>query len=247
EDAGFLHLQPQVVALARALAHAAERGKASVLLGEVVDQLLDQHGLSDSGASEQTDLAALGVGGEQVDDLDPGLEHLGGGREVLDARRVLVDASALDIRGQVLAQVDWLAEQVEDAPKRGFSDRHGDRAAGVDHLQAARQAVGGVHRHGAYAVVAEVLLNLAHEHALAGAGTDSPRLLLRGRSWAGDRDGVVDLGQSLGKDGLDHDALDLLDAPDVALGGVPVAGVRLGAGWLDGGAGVHLRSILLFI
>ena len=77
EHPRLLHLQPQVVALARALAHAAERGQAAVLLGEVVDQLLDQHGLAHAGAAEQPDLAALGVGGEQVDDLDAGLEHLG--------------------------------------------------------------------------------------------------------------------------------------------------------------------------
>ena len=56
---------------------------------------------------------------------------------------------------------------------------------------------------------------------------------------------TVPVGQALGKDGLDHDALNLLDAPDVALGGVPVTGMRLGAGRLGGGAGVHLRSILL--
>ena len=76
DDARLLHLEPEVVALARALADAAEGGEALVLLGDVADQLLDQHGLADAGAAEQADLAALGVGGEQVDDLDPGLEDL---------------------------------------------------------------------------------------------------------------------------------------------------------------------------
>ena len=89
------HLEPEVVALARALAHAAERGQAAVLLGEVVDQLLDDHRLADAGAAEQADLAALGVGREQVDDLDAGLEHLGRRGEVLDRRRVAVDRPAL--------------------------------------------------------------------------------------------------------------------------------------------------------
>ena len=77
EHARLLHLEPQVVALARALADAAERRQAAVLLGEVVDELLDQHGLADAGAAEQADLAALRVGREQVDDLDARLEHLG--------------------------------------------------------------------------------------------------------------------------------------------------------------------------
>src|SRR3712207_3194467 len=69
DDARLLHLEPEVVALARALTHAAERRQAAVLLGEVVDELLDEHRLADAGAAEEPDLAALGVGREEVDDL----------------------------------------------------------------------------------------------------------------------------------------------------------------------------------
>ena len=47
--------------------------------GDVVDQLLNQNGLADAGAAEQTDLAALGVGADQVNDLDAGLENFRGG------------------------------------------------------------------------------------------------------------------------------------------------------------------------
>ena len=89
------HLEPEVVALAGALAHAAEGGEAAVLLGEVVDELLDDDRLADAGAAEQADLAALGVGREQVDDLDAGLEHLRGRGEVLDRRGGAVDRPAL--------------------------------------------------------------------------------------------------------------------------------------------------------
>ena len=52
------------------------------------------------------------------------------------------------------------------------------------------------------AVVAEVLLHLADEHVVLAAV---------------DRDRRVDLGQLVGEDGLDHDALDLLDPTDVLL------------------------------
>jgi hypothetical protein len=67
---------PEVVALAGALADAGEHRETAVLLGDVVDELHDEHGLADAGAAEQADLAAAGVRGEQVDDLDAGLEHL---------------------------------------------------------------------------------------------------------------------------------------------------------------------------
>ena len=91
-------------------------------------------------------------------------------------------------------------------PERRLADRHGDRAAGVDDLVAAREAVGGVHRDRADAVVAEVLLHLADERR---ASRRRPRSIV-------DLERVVDLGQLVGEDGLDHDALDLLDAADVA-------------------------------
>ena len=54
----------------------AKHGHAAVRLGDVVDELQDEHGLADAGAAEEADLAALAVGGEQVDDLDAGLEDL---------------------------------------------------------------------------------------------------------------------------------------------------------------------------
>ena len=81
----------EVVALAGALADAGEHRIAAVGLGDVVDQLLDEHGLADARAAEQADLAALGVGREQIDDLDAGDENLRfrrlldvGGRRLMD-------------------------------------------------------------------------------------------------------------------------------------------------------------------
>ncbi len=91
DDARLLHLVPEVVALAGALADAGEHREAAVLLGDVVDELHDEHGLADAGAAEQADLAAAGVGGEQVDDLDAGLEGFDLGRLVDEGRGRAVD------------------------------------------------------------------------------------------------------------------------------------------------------------
>ena len=66
------HLVIEVVAFAGTLADAGEHRITAVRLGDVVDQFHDQHGLADAGAAEQADLAALGIGCEQVDDLDAG-------------------------------------------------------------------------------------------------------------------------------------------------------------------------------
>ena len=89
----FDHLVIEVVALARALADAGEHRIAAMRLGDVVDQLLMMHGLADAGAAEQADLAALGIGREQVDDLDAGDQNFGFGRLVGIGRRRLVDGA----------------------------------------------------------------------------------------------------------------------------------------------------------
>ena len=181
DDPRLLHLEPEVVALAGALAHAAEGRQAAVLLGEVVDELLDEHGLADAGAAEEADLAALGVRREEVDDLDAGLEHLGRRHEVLDARGGPVDRPAL-LELDVAGEVDRLAEEVEDPPERPVADRHGDRAAGVDDLHAAREAVGGVHGDAAHAVVAEVLLDLERQDAVVVVATRRSSARCRSRA-----------------------------------------------------------------
>ena len=157
----------EVVALAGALADAGEHRHAAVRLGDVVDQLHDGHGLADAGAAEQADLAALGVGREQVDDLDAGDQDLRFGRLLDELRR-----AAMDRQGQLVADraalVDRLADDVQDAAERLGTDRHGDRAAGVDRLLAAHQAVGGVHGDGADLGLAEVLGDFEHDQAAVG-------------------------------------------------------------------------------
>ena len=138
---------------------------------DVVDQLHDQHGLADAGAAEQADLAALGVGREQIDDLDAGDENFGFGRLLGVGRRVLVDGAArlgIDRAGLV----DRLADDVDDAAEHLVADRHRDRRAGVGALLAAHQTLGGVHRDGADGVLAEMLRDFEHQAVAAVRGLE---------------------------------------------------------------------------
>ena len=132
DDAGLLHLEPHVGALAGALPHAGEHRHATVLLGDPVDHLLDDDGLAHAGAAEETDLAALHVGLEEVDDLDPGLEHERARLELVERRRVAVDLPVLlDAFDGV--GVEGLAEHVEDVAEHGVAHRDRDPAPEVAH------------------------------------------------------------------------------------------------------------------
>src|SRR4029079_2610319 len=206
DHARLLHLEPEVVALSRALAHAGEDREALVLLRDVADELLDEHGLADSGTAEEADLAALHVGSEQVDDLDPGLEDLSRRLQLFEARRVAVNRPAL-VGLDVVPLVDDVAENVEDPAEGRIADRNADRRARVLDVHAAGEPVGGVHGHRTDAVVAEVLLDLGDQ-----VEGGSP-LLLRHRN----ADRVVDGRKPSVKDGVDDDSLDLDDLARVVV------------------------------
>jgi hypothetical protein len=171
-----------------------------VLLRDIANELLDEHGLADSGAAEETDLAALDVGGEQVDDLDAGFEDLRGRLQFLEGRRVAVDRPTL-LGFHLFALVDDVAEDVEDAAESGVADGNADRRARVLHVHAAGKPVRGVHGDRAHAIVAEMLLDLGDQ-----VESGSP-LLLRHL----DSECVVDPGEAPVEDGVDDDALDLDD------------------------------------
>ena len=94
-DLGFLHFQPEVVALAGPLADAGEHRVAAVLAGDAGDQLGEDDRLAQAGAAEQAGLAAADQRRQQVDDLDAGLEQLGLGRQLGERRRLAVDRPVL--------------------------------------------------------------------------------------------------------------------------------------------------------
>ncbi len=161
-DVRLDHLVIEVVALARALTDAGEHRVAAVGLGDVVDELHDQHGLADAGTAEEADLAALGVGRQQVHDLDARDEHLGFRRLVGEGRSGLMDG-ALCRRGDRAGLVHGLANHVHDSAEGLVTDGHRDRLARVRDVLAAREPFGAVHGDRAHGVLAQVLGDLEDE------------------------------------------------------------------------------------
>jgi len=202
EDAGLLHLHDEVVALTGALADAREDGDAAVFLRDALDHLLDEDGLADPGAAEQADLASEHVGGEQVDDLDARLEHLGLRLELVERRGLAVDGPALgDLEHLALLEIQALADDVEDVALGHVAHGDRDRTARVHHPRPADQAVGRLQRDGPHEVVAEVLGDL-ERHLRGGL------LPTHGREAQGRRERVVHLRDAVWRE------LDVDDRPD---------------------------------
>ena len=203
EHARLDHLVVEVVPLAGALADAGEHREAAVGLGDVVDELHEEHGLADAGAAEEADLAAAEVRGQQVDDLDAGLERLDLDVLVDEGRRGAMDREPLHrVDGPLL--VHGLADHVEDAAEHGLADWHRDVGACVLHGHAANEPLGGVHRDAARGVLAEVLGDLDRE--VVRAGVDAR---------VGDRERGVDVRQRSCRELHVHDRAD--DLVDLAV------------------------------
>jgi hypothetical protein len=131
-------------------------------LGDVVDEFLNQHSLADTSTSEETNLSTTSVRGEEIDDLDTGLEHLSGGRLLDERRRVSVDGELLDTLNRTTL-INGLANDVHDTAKSSLADGHEDGGTSVDDLLSTDETLGTVHGNGTDGVLSQVRGNLEDE------------------------------------------------------------------------------------
>ncbi len=217
---GLAHLDEEVGALAGALADAGEHGHAAVLRGDAVDHLGDQHRLADPGATEQADLAALEVGGEQVDDLDACLEH-----EPLGLERVERRSFAVDLPGVFDAvervDVERQTEHVEHVAEHPVANGHDETVSQVLDGRSSTEAVRRLQTDGAHAPLADLLRDLRGDVDLLAAELD------------GELQCVVDLGQRAPRE---------LDVDDRAGNGDDFAVLQRGLGFGSGFGNGHVNS-----
>ncbi len=186
DHAGFRHLQPEVVALAGALAHAGKYGVAAVLLGYVVDQFHDDDGLAYARAAEQTDLAALQERLNKIDDLHAGLKHFRCRGLFVESRRQSMNRHSLLVLDRTKL-VDRVADHIHDASQRATAHGHGDRSVLVDGFHAAHHTIGGRHGDAAHASFAQMLLHFENHVDGAGHGktvADHPHRFINRRQLA---------------------------------------------------------------
>ena len=155
-----------------------------MLLGHPVDHLLDDHGLAHTGPTEEADLPALDVGLQEVDHLDPRLEHQGARLQLVEGGRTAVDLPVV-VDAVDLVRIERLAQHVEDVTEHGIAHRDGDAAAQVADRGATHEPVGLLHADAAHAAVADLLRHLGRD------------LRFRAVQLNGELDGVVDLGQGV--------------------------------------------------
>ena len=131
-------------------------------LGDVVDELLNQDSLADTGTSEKPNLSTTGVRGKKVDNFNASLEHLSSRRLVNERRGLSVDGAELNaLDGTPL--VDGLADDVHDTTERLATDRDLDRRAGIDDFLPTDETLGTVHGNGTDRVLTQMGRDLEDE------------------------------------------------------------------------------------
>ena len=128
--------------------------------GNVVDQLLNQHGLAHAGAAEEAYFAPSGIGLQQINDLDARLQNFHRGTLLLKGGGLAVDALHRRALGHGAAAVDGLAQHVEHPPQGGPAHRHLDGVSGHVHGQSPGQPLAGGEHDAAHDAAAHMLRHL---------------------------------------------------------------------------------------
>jgi peptide chain release factor 1 len=85
----------QIVTLTGTLTNTSENGVTTVSLGDVVDKLLNEDSLADTGTTEETNLSTTSVRGKEIDNLDTSDQNLSRGGLIDELRRLGVDRQEL--------------------------------------------------------------------------------------------------------------------------------------------------------
>merc|ERR1719449_195556 len=223
DDSALNHLKVQIVTLTGPLSHSSEDRVTSVGLGDVVNQLHDQHSLADTSTAEETNLTSLGIGGKEIDNLDTSDKNLLLDTHVLELRGVSVDGLPLvGVNGAPL--VNGISDNVDNSAESLGSDGDHDGVASVIDNVSSDETLSTVHGNGPDGVLSQMLGDLQDE--LGG-----PVL---------DLEGVEDLGKSIIELNIDNGTN---DRDNLSLGEGSGRGAHREVPLADGGCGKNLLNI----
>mmetsp|Transcript_59631 Transcript_59631/g.122294 ORF Transcript_59631/g.122294 Transcript_59631/m.122294 type:complete len:370 (+) Transcript_59631:679-1788(+) len=162
DHTGLDHLVVELVTLTGALTDTGKDGVSSVSLGDVVDQLHDEHSLADTGTPEKSDLSSLGIWRQEIHDLDTSHQDLGLRGLLGESGRLSMDGHlSLGIDGATL--IDGLTNHVDDATQKLGTSRHHDGSSGVKNRLTTHKTLRGVHCNSSHGVLSKMLRNLENE------------------------------------------------------------------------------------
>ena len=162
DNTGIDHFVVKVVPFTGPFTNAREHGNAAVAFCNVVDQFLNRHGLANTGATEQTNLAALLVRTQQID-------HFNTGDQLFFFRRLIDKSRGRTVNWVTLfgfhrrAVIHRVTGHVQNTAENFRTHRNGNRITCIQNFLTADQAISRIHRDTAHGVFTQVLRDFEHE------------------------------------------------------------------------------------
>jgi hypothetical protein len=165
----------QIVTLTSTLTYTGEDGETTVSLGNVVlkfilvsfysfkrcaisyNQLLNEHSLSDTGSSKETNLTTTSVWGEEIDDLDTSDEHFSGCGLFSELWWIGVDGAEL-VRLDGTTFINGVTSDVHDTTEGTWADGNHDRSSSVGSDGTSYETLGTVHGNTSHDILTKMLL-----------------------------------------------------------------------------------------
>ena len=158
DDSRLDHFAKKVVSFPCTLSDSGKNRKAVMFLCNIIDEFLDKDSLAHTGTSEKSDLSALEIRLEQVNDLDTSKKDLLGSRKILELRRFPMNRECT-IFLKVTHAVDSLANYIHDPAADLRTDRHCDRRTGTYSLHAPSKPVSRIHCNSPDRILSNMLLH----------------------------------------------------------------------------------------
>ncbi len=125
-------------------------------------ELHDQHRLAHAGAAEQAGLAAAHEGAQQIDDLDPGEQHVTGPGDFRQ-RHWCSHNRAHGFGNERWATIKRPTENIQQAPEAIRGDRYLQTSAAIEHRHLPLQAAGAMQGNGPHPMFIEMAMHFEGE------------------------------------------------------------------------------------
>ena len=163
QNSRFFHFCPKVITFTGTFSNTSEDRISTMFCGDVTDQLLNQHGFTYTGATEQTDLTTLGIRCQKVDNLDTSLQHLYYRALIFKCWRFSVNTPVFFFFQRFLS-VYRFSQYVKQSTKGLFPNRHFDTASGCNDFHISVKSFTGCKHNTTYGIFSYML---SHFHNAA--------------------------------------------------------------------------------
>jgi len=155
-DTRLNHFVIEIVALASSLSDSSKHGVTTMSLGDIVNKLHDEHSLSDTSTTEESNLTSSGVGCEEIDNLNTSNEEISARTLLSEGGRVSMNRSEfISVDGATL--INGLSYDVDNSTKCLGTNRHQNGGTNIPDTLSSHQTLRGVEGNSTDVVSTEML------------------------------------------------------------------------------------------